>query len=169
MRTDDDVDLPLFQAVQYLFDVFRRTCPADILDPAGEILQTFGECLIVLESENGGRDQHRHLFVVSHSLEGGADRDFGFTETYVAADQAVHWAVVLHVCLHVGGRLHLVRRIFVDEAGLQLVLHEAVRAVGKALFLFPLGVEEDQVAGDVFDFRLGPFLHLLPGSGPELT
>ena len=56
MCPDDDVDLSLFQVFQDLFYVFSRTCPADIFDPTGEILQTFGESLVVLESENGGRD-----------------------------------------------------------------------------------------------------------------
>ena len=49
------------------------------------------------------------------------------------------------------------------------MLHEAVRAIGKAFFLFPFGVEEDQVAGDIFYFRLGAFLHLLPRSRAELA
>ena len=74
-------------------------------------------------------------------LSATADGDLGLSEPYVSTDQAVHRAVVLHVDLDVGRRFHLVRRVFIDEAGFQFVLHEAVRAVSKAFFLLAFGVE----------------------------
>ena len=49
------------------------------------------------------------------------------------------------------------------------MLHEAVRRVGETCLLFALGVEKDQVAGNVLDLLLCLFLHLLPGTGSQLV
>ena len=41
---------------------------------------------------------------------------------------------------------------FVEKAGFQFVLHETVWTVSETFFLFSFGVEENQIAGDIFYF-----------------
>ena len=61
----------------------------------------------MLLAQQGRRAQHRHLPPAGDRAEGGTQGDFRFTETDVAADQAVHWSAGFHVLNdgHDGGGL----------------------------------------------------------------
>lgn len=76
----------------------------------------------MLVGQHGGWDEHGHLLAVGGGLEGGADGDFGLAEAHVAADEAVHGLVRLHVGLDGLGGGQLVGGILIDERGLQLLL-----------------------------------------------
>ena len=80
----------------------------------------------MLEGEHGCGDEHGGLLAVDGGLEGGADGDFGLAEPHIAAYQAIHRLGALHILLHGGGGGELIGGIFVDEGGLELVLHIAV-------------------------------------------
>ena len=58
----------------------------------------------------------------------------------------------IYIGFDIGCCFHLVRGIFVDKAGFQFVLHETVWTVSETFFLFSFGVEENQIAGDIFYF-----------------
>ena len=49
------------------------------------------------------------------------------------------------------------------------MLHEGVGREGKALFVASLGIELDEVAGDVFHLALGLLLHAFPGARPQFA
>ena len=92
------------------------------------------------------------MLVVRNGFESGTNGYLRFPEAYISANQSVHRTVVLHIGFDIGCCFHLVRGIFVDKAGFQFVLHETVWAVSETFFLFSFGVEENQIAGDIFYF-----------------
>ena len=49
------------------------------------------------------------------------------------------------------------------------MLHVVVGTEGKAFLMAALGIQPDEVAGDVLDALLGALLHALPGSGAQRT
>ena len=57
-------DASFLDIFQHMFDLGCRTCPADIFNPAREILEPFFECLEMLEGQYGCRDQYSYLFIV---------------------------------------------------------------------------------------------------------
>ena len=169
MGADQDIHLALFQLFQGSLDLRGRTGPADIIDLAREILQALTKRLVMLESQYGGGYQHGHLLIVRYRLECRTDSHLGLSETNVSTNQPVHRTGTFHIRLDLGGSLHLVRRVLIDEAGFQLMLHEAVRRVGETRLLLAFGIEEDQVPGDILHLRLGTFLHLFPCACAELA
>ena len=44
----------------------------------------------MLLRQHGRRREHGDLFAVHHRFERGANRDFGFAETDIAANQSIH-------------------------------------------------------------------------------
>ena len=63
---------------------------------------------------------------------------------------------------HCHGGLELVGGVLVEERGLELLLQRAVLAEGEALRGFALGIESDEVFGDILDLLLGLGLEHLP-------
>ena len=163
-----DVHLTVLEPLQHLLRVGSRAGTAQVLHAAGEVFQSLREGAPMLVGQHGGGHQHRHLLVVTCRLEGSTHGHLGLAEAHVATHEAVHRALPLHVGLDVDGSLQLVGRVFVEEARLQLVLHEAVGAIGKALLLRTLRVELDEVAGDILDLGLGALLELLPRARAQL-
>ena len=94
----------------------------------------------MLVGQHRGGHKHSHLLRVACRLERRPHGHLGLAKAYVTAHKAVHGALPLHVGLDVVGCLELVGGVLVEETGLELVLHECVCAVGKALLVAPLGV-----------------------------
>ena len=92
----------------------------------------------MLVGEYGGGYEHGNLFAVGGGLKGSADGNLCLAEAYVAADEAVHRALALHVTLHVVGGFQLVGGILIYEACLELVLQIAVGRESKTLLLVAL-------------------------------
>ena len=110
MRADDDIDAAFAQQLQHFFLFGVRTKTAEHFDAHRIIEHALPKHFEMLLRQNGGRREHGDLFAVHDRLERGANGDFGFAETDVAADQAVHRPRTFHVDLRVDDRLHLVRR-----------------------------------------------------------
>ena len=94
--------------------------------------EPLAERLPVLEGQDGGRGQHRHLLGVEHRAHGAAHGDLGLAVAHVAADEAVHGRVVRHVLHDVGDGGGLVGRLLVFEALLELALPRALAREGVA-------------------------------------
>ena len=169
VRADEDVDLARGQPLDDGPCLCRGAGTAEVLHAAGHVLQPLAEGLEVLVGQDGGGHQHGHLLVVRHGLERGAYGHLRLAEAHVAAHQAVHRAGALHVGLHLGRGLALVGCVFVEEAGLQLALQEAVGAELEALLLAALGVQLDEVAGNVLNLLLRAVLQLLPSPRAQLV
>ena len=165
VRPDDDVHVAGGQVLEHGLGLRRGAGAGQVVHPDGKVLQPAGERLVVLEGQDGGRDEHGHLLVVAGGLESGTDGYLGLAEPYVAADEAVHGPAALHVGLHFLGDAQLVRRVFVNETGFQFVLQERVGTESEAPLLAAAGVEADEVARDVLNLLLRAFFHLLPRAG----
>ena len=85
-----------------------------------------------------GGHQHSHLFIVAGSLEGRTYGHLRLTESHITTYQTVHRTTALHIPLHILCGFQLVGGILIEEASLQLMLHEGVVTVCET-FLFATG------------------------------
>ena len=164
MSAHEDVYLTRFEVGKQFLCLLGRASTREVIYSHGQVLQAVGEGVEVLIGEHGGRHQDCHLLAIDGRLESGTDSHLRLAESYVAADEAVHGAGALHVGLHVVGGFHLVGRVLIEEAGLQLVLHIAVGAELESLFLAPAAVELDEVARNVLDLGFRALFHPFPGA-----
>ena len=165
--TDEDIDASLLELGEDLTRLFGRPRAREILHLHGQVRQALAEGLVMLEGEHGGGHEHRHLLAVGGGLEGGTHRHLGLAEAHVAAHQAVHGAAALHIGLHVVGGLQLVGGVLIEETALQLMLQIGVGTEREPFHMPTLGIEFDEVAGDVLDALLRALLHALPSAGAE--
>ena len=121
----------------------------------------------MLRREDGRGHQDRHLRAGLDGLEGGAQGDLGLAVADVAHDEAVHGRVPLEVGLDLDGGAQLVGRLLVGEGRLHLRLPGRVLAEGPAVGAGTLGVERQQVAGQVADGLADARPGALPLPSPE--
>ena len=164
MRTYEDINLTLFQGVKHLSGFLRSTGSTEIVYPYRHAFQTLFESLIVLESQNGSRHQHRNLLAVARSLEGCTDGNLCLAEAHIATNQTVHRSAALHILLYLLSSLILVWRIFIQEGSLQRMLQIIVGTEGESLLPSALGIEFDEVARNVLDSLLSFVLEFIPGT-----
>ena len=169
VRADQDVGLPGFDLFQRFGQRLARLESVDVVDGDGEIPEAPAEALEVLHRQDGRRHEDRHLLAVAGRAEGGADGDLGFAKPDVPTHQPVHRRRLQHVFTHGLARGVLVRRVLVHEAGFQRVLQVAVLGVGVPGRRLALGVELQEVVGDLLDPALGLLLGLGPGVGAQLV
>ena len=122
----------------------------------------------MLLGEHGRRDEHQGLLAVQRDGEGGADGDLRLAEPDVAADEPVHRPRCLEVFLDGLDRDPLVVRLLVREARLELLQVLVLEVVGDARRLLPLGIEPDELAGELADALARPALEQLPRLAAEL-
>ena len=130
----------------------------------GEALAERAEVLL---GEDRRRHQHHHLLALGGRLVRGAQRDLGLAVADVAADQAVHRPLGLHVGLHRLDRVELVGGLAVGERALELELPLAVGLEGVALARLALGVEVEQLAGELARRAARARLDRVPALRPE--
>ena len=159
---DQDVDLARLEVLQHRFHLRRRAQAGDPLDPEGQVGEALAEGAEVLLGEDRGRHQDHHLLAVGGGLDRGAQGDLGLAEADVAADQAVHRPLGLHVALDRLDRLQLVGGLAVGEGALHRDLPLAVGREGVAAAGAALGVEVEQLAGQGAGRFARPRLHVLP-------
>ena len=140
----------------------------DELDAQREVAEAVAEGLQVLLREDGRRREHQHLAPAARDLERGAQRDLGLPEADVAADQPVHRAVRLEVVLDGLDRARLVLGLRVGERGLEPRHPALVADVRLARARLPLGVQREQLAGELVDGDPRARLERLPGLAAEL-
>ena len=133
VRADKDIYLSFLQSFLDVRYFLGGPQPADIVDRARESVQAGAESFEVLEGEDGSRYQHSHLFGIADGLEGGADGHLRLSEAYIAADEAVHRAAILHILLdRLCGTL-LIGGVLIHEGRFQLFLEVVVGREGVAL------------------------------------
>ncbi len=169
MGPDQDVDAPRGQIGEDLRRLARRFGAVEVLHADGEVAQALREGAEVLQREDRRGHEHRHLLAVGRGLERRTYGHLGLAEAHVAAHEAVHRLLRLHVPLDRGRGGLLVGRILPGERRLQLLLQVAVGREGEALRGLAPGVERDQLARDVLHGLLGRGFQLLPGPRAELV
>ena len=168
MGTDEDVDLALGKAGHGLPLLGGGAEARHVLDGHRVVLETLGERAVVLLGEDRGRRQHHHLLAVLGGLERGAQRHLGLAVADVAADEAVHRPRRLHVGLDELDGVALVRRLVVGEGVLEFTLPVAVHRERVALAALALGVQVEQLAGQLLSGAPRPGLDRLPARPAEL-
>ena len=164
VRADEDVHAPRFHVLQNLFLLLRRAEPRDHLDVDRKLPEALFEAFKVLETQHRRGREHRNLFAVLHGLKCRAHRDLGFAIAHVAAQQAVHGQLRLHVALDVADRRELVVGFGEVERVLKLTLKLVVRRELVPARRLALRVELKQLIGHV----LHGLAHARLGFGPLL-
>jgi hypothetical protein len=103
----------------------------------------------MLLGQDGGGDEHGHLYAVHHRLEGGSQSDLGFPIADVAADQTIHRPGTLHVLLDFLDGAQLVIGFDVGEGAFQFALPRRIGRKSPPLRGFPPRVQSQHVAGDI--------------------
>ena len=123
----------------------------------------------MLLRQHGGGNQHRHLVIVLHGLECGAQGHLGLAKAYVAADQAIHRLGVLQVALHFLHSAQLIFRLHVGEAGFQFGLPGCVLTEGHALRQFACSIQLQHVARHLGGRAARLLLRRRPFAGAQLV
>ena len=159
--------MPSLYLLQHLLDLGRLAQARDHLHVEGRVGEALAEAAEVLLGQDRRRDQHHHLLAVDGSLVGRPQRDLRLAVADVAADEAVHRALALHVGLDRIDRLHLVGGLAVGKRGLEGELQLAVGREGVAAAHASLGVEVEQLAGHLLRGPPRPRLQVEPALAPE--
>ncbi|MNS33037.1 hypothetical protein D3C72_651390 [compost metagenome] len=117
----------------------------------------------MLLGQQRGRHQHRDLFIVFHGQEGGAHRHFGFAEANVTAHQAIHRQRLTHIAEYGVNGLGLIRRGFKREAVTEQLILFFIVLKGVARFRRALGINIQQLGGDITHFFSGFLARARPG------
>jgi hypothetical protein len=133
------------------------------------VRHAFAEGAPVLFGEHGGGHEDGGLFAAGDGLEGGADGDFGFAESDVAADQAVHRARRFEVVFGFLDGAALVGGFGEVERALEFPHPLGVRRVGEAGFVLALGLDAEELRGVVEDGFLGGLAGGFPGGAAEFV
>ena len=168
MRADEDVDLAVGEPLDGLALLGLWTETRHVLDRDRVVLQALGERAVVLLGEDRGGDEQHHLLAVLDGLERGAQRDFGLAVADVAADQAVHRARRLHVRLDHLDRVALVGRLGERERVLEVALPVAVARERVTLAPLALGVQVEQLPGELLCRSSGSSLEGVPTGTAQL-
>ena len=169
MRADNDIDCAVCHTFQRGFGGFAVVETRKAGDFYGEIGETVGKVLRVLLDQQRGRGEYGDLFTTHYRHKRGAQGDFGFAETDIAAHKAVHRLRLCQIFNHGGDGGGLVFGFLVAEAiGKRLIVHlvdfKLVSRLGCAL-----GVEIEQLGGGVARFFGGFALRLVPRAAAELV
>ena len=162
MGADDDLDRAVLQARPRLRRLLGPHHPRQLTHlhrPAGE---AFGEGLVVLPREQGGRRDDRHLLSRHRHHKGGPQRNLGLAEADVAADQTIHRHALAEIFKHVADGVQLVVRLLIGEAGAEFGEQARRRYHGLGLAQRALGRQGDQPLGHGAQALLGLGLPRLP-------
>ena len=168
MGADQDVHLAAAELLQHALDVRGGTEPGDRLDPHREVAEALAEGRTVLLGEHRCRHQREHLTAAGDALHGGAHRHLGLAEADVAADQAVHRPVGLHVLGDGVDRALLVVGLLVGERLLQPRRPLVVARERRPQRGLAARVQRQQLAGQLAHRHPRPRLEVVPRLAAQL-
>ena len=167
MGPDQDVEAPVGELLEGRLGLRGLAQAADAVDRDRQVREPLAEGAEVLLGEDRRRHEHHHLLAVGCRLDGRAQGDLGLAVADVAADQAVHRALGLHVGLDRLDRLDLVGRLPVGEGGLHRHLLLAVGGEGVTAARPALGVEVEELTGELAGRAAGAGLEVQPALAAE--
>ena len=122
MRADHDIDRAVGKTRTRLRDICGRDQPARLPDPHRKAAEAIREGLEVLPREQRRRHHNRDLRAVTRGEKCGAQRDFGFAEADVAADQPIHRPPLAQIVDYGIDRGALVVRLVIGKARAEFVI-----------------------------------------------
>lgn len=152
MGADNDVDPAfgeLFEGFSTFGGVGESVEEGNVDVESGK---AFGEASEVLLRKDGGGAEESDLFAGLGDLESGADGDFGFSESDITTDQAVHGVVGFEVDFDFVDGLELGWSFDVWESIFHLVDGVGIGFVWVTLDGFSFGVKFDQVPSELTGF-----------------
>ena len=152
--SDHHVDVAGRHVFKNGFGLLRRLEPGEQGHASREGREPFREVVEMLVGQQGRGDEHRHLAIGFHCLEGRPHGHFRFSVPDVAAHQSVHRFTGLHVVRNIFDRFELIRRFLILKRGFELVVHRAVESIGMACHEFAIGIQIDQLVGHLLDVLL---------------
>ena len=162
MRPDKDVYFSTFEIHQCLALLLRRTESIDVIHRYRKSFQSFREGFEVLEGENSGWHKHCDLFAICRSFECCAYSNFRFSKANITTNKTVHRHGAFHIFFHRFRSWNLIRRVFVQKAGLQFMLEVAVWRAFESNSLLAFCVQLDQIKSNLLHLRLRLLLERLP-------
>ena len=169
VRADQDVDFPAPQLAQNNLLLRGRTEAREQFGADGIALEPAPDRIVVLPGQQRGGHEHGDLLAVENAFESRAQGDFRLAEAHVAAEQAVHGRLFFHIGLDFLGAYALVLGLLIFKRCFKFALPVAVRRKGEALDFLALGVQGDQLFGQVFYIGARAALGAGPLAGSELV
>ena len=145
--------------------LLRRAVAGQQPNADGEGLHPGQRRVKVLPRQNCGGGKDGALLAAHHALERRPQRNLGFADADIAAEQAVHRPRLLHIVLDVRRAGQLVGRFLVGEALFKIALPGVVGGEGVAVGLLAAGVQLNQL----FRHQLRGGLDLFAGLGPVIA
>ncbi len=123
---------------------------------------------MLLREDRGGHEDG-DLFAALDDLEGGADGDLGFAKADVAADETIHRAGALEVGFGGFDGGELVLRFGEGERALEFLLPVVIGRERVAGLGFALGLNFEEVGGEIDGGALGGLAGFFPAVGADFT
>src|SRR5262245_4203060 len=119
---DDDIDIAGGETLLHLSALLGADQARGLGDLHREAAETLAEGMEVLAGEQRRRHDDRNLLAGKNGDEARAERNFGFAETDIAADEPVHGPPTGEVLEHGADARLLVVSLFVRKARRELVI-----------------------------------------------
>ena len=152
VRADHDVDLAFGEVVDHQLLVFGGTKTRKRFDTHRPVGEAVAKILEMLFSEQGCRYQHDDLFAGIGGDKRSAHRHFGLAKAHIPTDHAVHRRASAHIGDHGTDRIKLIGRFFELKSVGKRVVIAGITRVGIALASGPLGMNVEQLGGDIAGF-----------------
>ena len=169
MGADEDVHAAVGEALHGRPLLGGGAEARDVLERERVVREPLGEGPEMLLREDRRRHQHQHLLAGLRGLEGGAQRDLGLAVADVAADQPVHRPRRFHVRLtsSIASRWSGVSENGKRSSNSRCQSESGSERVPRAPAA--LGVEAEQLPGELLRGSAGPRLHRLPARAAEFA
>ena len=140
-----------------------------MIDRERPVAEALGERAKVLLGKDRSWNKNHYLLAVCAGLKRCPQGDLRLAVANVTADQAIHRTRRLHVSLDVFYGVSLIGGLGVRKATLEVTLPLAIRLEGVADATFALGVEVEQLTGQLLRSAARTALDLLPARAAELA
>ena len=162
MCADHNIKIAARKAAQDLLLLLGGAESRKHFHPHRKGAHTRTDGLIMLQCQNGGGHQDRHLLAGKHRLIGRAKGHLGLAKAHVPAKQSVHGGGAHHILLDLIRRGHLPLGLFVFKRGLKVALIGVIGGKSKALTASTLRIQVDEILGHILGGRLRTRLGLFP-------
>ena len=151
MRADHNVNQSFFEVFQRFFLFCCRAETAEQIHTHRIIFHPLDEIIIMLLGKDGRRHQKYHLFALLCRLERRTDRHFRLAISDIAADQAIHDLIALHIVFHRFDRLQLIVRLIKRKRLFELFLPDRVLSIAESLFPLSRRIKLHQIFCNIFN------------------
>ena len=121
----------------------------------------------MLAGEQRRGRHHGHLFPRHRHHKGRAQGHFGFAESDIAADKAIHRPAVAEIGHHIGNGFFLILRLLIGETGAEFVIKPLWGFDRRKCFQFARGGNRNQLGRDFAHAFLHAGFALLPAGAAK--